>query len=330
MHNIPKARIHVDDGLHYRVTKTAIPERHKPKYEQPHGRISLKQARRTDVLVPAKPMKKEQRPPYKIIPFEPAVPVQKIEITMPASPEFEQAEHANVYPIGTMNPVSAIARSAYRVAIILAGVIVLGALTLLLPKPSNSQVKGKPSIVMVKGGESEASWMVMTPGTNRIAFRSGTGKVNLAKFGVENFDGTEISVPVYSNKYGWEHYVLNKNWPGVLVVKEPAVGDTVLNSFGIYSNDGSKTIDPNANRTDESGVFVIPTDRGVILRNGEMGGYVELATHFKVKKMENTSVIITIDKKTGEKIAVVSVTNSKEKVAVKLNTGEPYKLLAAG
>jgi hypothetical protein len=300
-------------------------ERHK--HNEAAKRLRERQTIPLDVKIPAK--KKQETKVYYL------VPETKKEDNVPA-PSVEEFERSP----GIISSI----RFGIAASITLIMTTIAGLLGITTTSPAQDK-SGKPTIslaskmgeepqvaklkVPVKGNDNEASWVVMTAGTNTIAFRNGQTDVNLTKLGVEKFDGTEISVPIYSDKYGWLHYILNKNWTGVLVVKEPATTDTSMNAAAIYSEDGSKTIDPNANRTDTGGVFVVPTDKGIILRNGDIQGYVELATQFKVEKLENPSVEITFDKKTGKKIAIVSISNSSEKVAVTLDTGTPYKLMAA-
>jgi hypothetical protein len=171
--------------------------------------------------------------------------------------------------------------------------------------------------------------VVLATGSNGIAFiEAGKGgSVDLTKLGVKNFDGNELDVPVKVNGVGWMHYVLNKNWTGILIIVEPKDGASKAVGYPVETNDGSKTINPTSGKFDTDGLFAVPTQKGLILVTLDAEGYIPLEKEFGVSALENPTLKIEVDGKTGKKYVVISVSNSTEKRKVDVTTGAVEKVI---
>ncbi|MCX6773331.1 MAG: hypothetical protein NTV88_06230 [Candidatus Micrarchaeota archaeon] len=193
---------------------------------------------------------------------------------------------------------------------------------LLTPVKTNAQdISGKTELASDKEPTDKTPMSVrIGPGTNALYLGTYFVELDLSKLGVSAFDGTEIDVPVKTPDLGWVHYLLNKNWTGMIAIVEPTGdGATTTKTWYTTTSDGSKTSNPSK-RVYTDDIFAIPTEKGVIIWSKSVG-YIPLTSEFGRENLD-----LKLEIKSGDILA--TDLNTNEKVKIDLATGKTEKVIA--
>ena len=185
----------------------------------------------------------------------------------------------------------------------------------------NSKQNGKDE-TLISGPNNEPMRVVFTKGYTGFQMGTCIGTIenaDMAKLGVTAFDGNERDFVVQTENQGNVHFILNKNWAGVLVFKETGMTKTADKTYipitVISTTDGSKVIPETVVKDVEGdGLFAVATDRGIILFYSNKQGYLDITKAIGVKKLETPQLKI----KTDGAIKIVEIKTSNYPEAVEL------------
>lgn len=156
--------------------------------------------------------------------------------------------------------------------------------------------------------------VVFIEGQNLMEIGTDKLRIDLSELGVDYFDNNTSDTPLFSEKDGWVHYIMNPAWHAVLVIWEKQAdtpAETHARYMIIHASDESALL-PKTAVQDESGVFAVATKKGIMMRPGNgIGYYLPVSSALGLEEMKDTRLsILEYDPELKQKVVEVRFSNA--------------------